>query len=73
MRQKKQTGLKKIEPPLPIYSIYITNGKEKVFYGMMVKEDAYSAIKRYKPEELLNRIDKELSGDLKAIVEERLP
>ena len=35
MRQKKQTGLKKIEPPLPIYSIFITNGKERVFYGMI--------------------------------------
>ena len=40
---------------------------------MMVKEDAYSTIKQYKHEELLNKIDKELSGDLKAIVEERLP
>lgn len=73
MKQKKQTELKKIEPPLPIYSIFITNGKDRVFYGMMVKEDAYSTIKQYKPEELLNKIDKELSGDLKAIVEERLP
>ena len=73
MRQKKQTGLKKIEPPLPIYSIFITNGKERVFYGMMVKEDAYSTIKQFNPEELLKKIEKELSGDLKAIVEEKLP
>lgn len=73
MKQKKQTELKKIEHPLPIYSIFITNGKERMFYGMMIKEDAYSTIKQYKPEELLNKIDKELSGDLKAIVEERLP
>lgn len=69
----KEKPLKKIEPPLPIYAIFITNGKDKVFYGMMMKEDAYDKIKKNKPEDLLKEIDKELSGDIKAIVEERLP
>lgn len=43
--KKESKHLPLIEPPLPIYSVYVTNGTESVFCGMMDKEDAEKKIK----------------------------
>lgn len=49
--KKEPKPLPPIEPPLPIYSVYVTNGTDSVFCGMMDKEDADAKIKN--PEKLL--------------------
>ena len=69
----KEKPLKKIEPPLPIYSVFVTNGSTKIFYGMMIKEDAYELVKKKTPEVALKEIEKDLSGNIRLIVEEKLP
>lgn len=69
--KKEPKPLPPIEPPLPIYSVYVTNGTESVFCGMMDKEDAEKKIKN--PDKLLKEAGKELCGTLKAEIKILVP
>ena len=68
---KEKKVLPPIEPPCPIYAVYIENGTDSVFYGMIDKEDAEQKIKN--PVKLLKETGKELSGDLKAVIKVFMP
>ena len=69
--KKEPKPLPPIEPPLPIYSVYVTNGTDSVFCGMMDKEDADAKIKN--PEKLLKEAGKELSGTLNGEIKILIP
>lgn len=56
----------------PLYAIYVTNGTEKAFCGMMVdKKEAELFAKN--PQKLLEKEGKTLSGNLSVVIDERVP